>query len=267
VSAKERALASQERLAQIKADLATSWSVPQLLAERAREIAETMEFIVCGDVADVQPAVVAGTPASLLDDPTRTRVVFTAGPGAVVQAEQRRQEEQAREAARVASVRALPAAPVMVAPASGVDLARERLGNIRRGLVAAVGSMTLVRDQLAELVKLLDASFYTSPQGSPGAWAHATLLRTSDELGTSVQPQRLRDRLREVIDAVEGAMYGRLSSGEPRVEPGRQPVDATKVKVEFIGAIGASRSTAEVHLVDRDVDARSHDTRAGAGGD
>jgi hypothetical protein len=254
MSARERAQASEARLAQIKSDLATSWAGPQLLAERTREISEVLEFIGCADVADVQPAVVAGTPAALLDDPTRTRVEFTSGPGAVLQAEQRRAEQAALEAARLTAVRQLPAASAMAAPASGVDVARQRLGRIRRDLISSVGSMTLVRDQVAELVRFLGDVFHAAPQGSPGAWSAASLVRTEQELGSSVQPQRLRDRLVEIVTAVEVAMYARASSGEPRVEPGRPPVDANKVRVEFQSDVGMAGPTsrAEVQLVDRD---------------
>jgi hypothetical protein len=80
------------QLAYVKSELHTAVN-PMSLRDRVRDLVDAMEFAIGGYVSDGNPNQIPGTPASLLEDPTRTRVEFTSGPGAV-------QQQQEREAVR-----------------------------------------------------------------------------------------------------------------------------------------------------------------------
>jgi hypothetical protein len=80
------------QLAYVKSELHTAVN-PMSLRDRVRDLVDAVEFAIGGYVSDGNPNQIPGTPASLLEDPTRTRVEFTSGPGAV-------QQQQEREAVR-----------------------------------------------------------------------------------------------------------------------------------------------------------------------
>lgn len=82
----------QKRFAYIKAELHQSMNIYSL-RDRVRELADLMEWYLFGAISDAQPNVIPGTPASAIDDPTKTRVEFTSGPGAAMQHQQRIQEQ------------------------------------------------------------------------------------------------------------------------------------------------------------------------------
>jgi hypothetical protein len=77
-----------KQLAYVKAELHTAVN-PMSLRDRVRDFVDAMEFAIGGFVSDGNPNQIPGTPAALLDDPTKTRVEFTSGPGAVIQAQQK----------------------------------------------------------------------------------------------------------------------------------------------------------------------------------
>ena len=81
-----------KRLAYIKAELHQSLNVYSINA-RIRETLDLMEYYLFGAISDAQPNTIPGTPASAIDDPTKTRVEFTSGPGAVMQHQQRQMEQ------------------------------------------------------------------------------------------------------------------------------------------------------------------------------
>jgi hypothetical protein len=76
------------QLAYIKSELHTAFN-PQSLRDRMKDLVDAMEFALGGYISDGNPNQIPGVPASLLDDPTKTRVEFTSGPGAVAQAAER----------------------------------------------------------------------------------------------------------------------------------------------------------------------------------
>lgn len=80
------------RMAYIKSELHQSMNIYSL-RDRVRELAELVEYALTGQISDAQPNVVPGTPAANIDDPTKTRVEFTSGPGAAMQHQQRNQPQ------------------------------------------------------------------------------------------------------------------------------------------------------------------------------
>lgn len=79
----------------------------QSIRDRVIDTLNVLEYMLTGQVTASNPNTVPGTPADLLDDPTKTRVEFTSGPGAV----QQRAERDALRAAASAFSPALPAFP------------------------------------------------------------------------------------------------------------------------------------------------------------
>jgi hypothetical protein len=83
---------ARQQLAYIKSETHNALN-PQSLNARLKDIIEFLEYFILGELSDGNPNNVPGTPAQFLDDPTKTRVEFTSGPGAVAQ---RNAENEAR---------------------------------------------------------------------------------------------------------------------------------------------------------------------------
>lgn len=99
------------RMAYIKSELHQAVNIISL-RDRVRELAELIEFALIGRVQDAQPNIVPGIPAHQIDDPSKTRVEFTSGPGAALQHQQRvEQQNQGNNWQPVLDPFAAPPAP------------------------------------------------------------------------------------------------------------------------------------------------------------
>lgn len=58
---------------------------PTVIRDRLRDLIEVMEFMLFGGVSNAQPNLIPGVPAGAMDDPSKTKVEFFAGPGTVPQ--------------------------------------------------------------------------------------------------------------------------------------------------------------------------------------
>jgi len=63
------------RLAAIRSELYSA-TYATIVRDRLRETLDLLEFLLTGAVSENQPNQIPGTPASVLDDPTKTRVEF-----------------------------------------------------------------------------------------------------------------------------------------------------------------------------------------------
>jgi hypothetical protein len=246
----ERRRQGAAQLAGTKADLHQALN-PQTLQTRHLEIISAIEFVVVGVVSDGNPDVAPGTPAHLLDDPTKIRVEFTSGPGAVQQ-QREREEELRRKAASAAAQRARQIQRA-AGPSTWFEAVGDRLAAVKSATTSSVGSIVLMRDRVRETCDVLDWMVATSTN-SPRA--RAFLAQLSNDCSSAVYPSILRDRMRSLIDCVELLLFNEISDGEPRVDAGTplaEIEDVTRPKVVF-GPIGraASETRPEVSLIDRD---------------
>lgn len=82
----QRAQIVAKRLAYIKSECHQAVH-PTVIRDRLRELIETLEWLLIGDVSNAQPNVIPGVPAGVHDDPSKVRVEFVSGPGAVAAAQ------------------------------------------------------------------------------------------------------------------------------------------------------------------------------------
>lgn len=82
---RNRIAASVNQLKHIRAELHQAVNAISL-RDRVKDIIDVLEYLITERVTTDQPNVLPGTPAALLEDHSKTRVEFTAGPGAVAAA-------------------------------------------------------------------------------------------------------------------------------------------------------------------------------------
>ncbi len=149
--------ASIRQIRYIRSESQTAFNA-QSIRDRVIDTLNVLEYLLTGQVTSSNPNTVPGTPADLLDDPTKTRVEFTSGPGAA----QQRAERDALRASMSAFNPVLPAFPTPGQPVAALP-SRESGRPIVNGDVQFIpgpppGTSTGVGGQTVE---------YTRSDGTP----------------------------------------------------------------------------------------------------
>jgi hypothetical protein len=82
----QRITIAAKRLAYIKGECHQAVH-PTVIRDRVRELIELLEWLLIGEISNAQPHVVPGVPAGIHEDPSKIKVEFTSGPGAVAAAQ------------------------------------------------------------------------------------------------------------------------------------------------------------------------------------
>jgi hypothetical protein len=238
-----------DRLSSCKSDLYQATNT-QTIVTRLIEVVDALAIFILGKITDGNPNQTPGLDARLLDDPTKIRVEFTSGPGAVQQ--QREREAEARKRAQIIAAQRVRQARA-ASPSNWYEEVERRLDAVKSALSTSAGSIVLARDRAREICEVL--VWIATTSNAPAA--SALYAQVAADLHPAVYPNILRDRIRALIDAVELSLLGEITEGAPRVDPGTpldQLEDVRRAKVEIVGPIGRAEQATrpDVQLIGRD---------------